>query len=84
MTIPIIGYPIEFGELHYTNPAGNRFYRGELWGGGFHVEFDYSLTNNLCSSLSISQELSRFLFNQPKFTANAWYTEILIGVNYKL
>lgn len=53
------------------------------WGAGFNNEWDYSLTDNLCSSLSISRELMwNNLFSNLSF--NQWVTEILIGVNYKL
>tara|TARA_X000000368_G_C22842850_1_gene628487 strand:+ start:163 stop:840 length:678 start_codon:yes stop_codon:yes gene_type:complete len=53
------------------------------WGAGFNVELDYSLTDNLCTSLSVSREL---MWNnlQSNLAYNKWVTEILIGVNYKL
>lgn len=85
ITIPIIGYPIEFEEFQRMNDIRDIYYRGEPWGGGFHLEFDYPLTDNLCSSLSISHELYQSLFIQPQNPfGNTWLTEILIGVNYKL
>lgn len=52
------------------------------WGGGLNMQLDYSLSDNLCSSLSISREL---LNNPIKYNfGNNWITEILIGVSYKL
>ena len=60
------------------------------WGAGFNVELDYSLTDNLCTSLSVSRELmwnnlqSNLANSGGIFSYNKWVTEILIGVNYKL
>ncbi|MDA1009166.1 MAG: hypothetical protein O3C42_01270 [Bacteroidetes bacterium] len=60
------------------------------WGGGLNMQLDYSLSDNLCSSLSISRELlynpiGDYLKNYDKdYYGNNWITEILIGVSYKL
>jgi len=74
MIIPIIGYSIIQG--------GSK----RQWGGGFNLEFNYSLTDNLCPSLSISQEwISSPFANSLKNSGSlGTVTEILIGVNYKL
>ena len=68
------------------NQDYNSYSSFRQWGAGFNVELDYSLTDNLCSSLSVSRELmwnNLFRGGSDIFPVS-WVTEILIGVNYKL
>ncbi len=85
--IPIYGVQTQNSEIDFLNDyLAQSSYR--QWGAGFNVELDYSLTDNLCSSLSVSRELmwrqSNLINSRGIFSYNQWVTEILIGVNYKL
>ncbi|MDA0682463.1 MAG: hypothetical protein O2781_03830 [Bacteroidetes bacterium] len=76
----IIPLSATISEKDFQNPSYIPIY--EQWGGGLNMQLDYSLSDNLCSSLSISREL---LFSPNKYNfGNNWITEILIGVSYKL
>ena len=82
-----------YSKNYFPKDVDNSLYTYSFnqWGAGFNVELDYSLTDNLCSSLSVSREL---LWKQSNLRNsggwidflpyNTWVTEILIGVNYKL
>ena len=76
IVMPIIKYPIKYPIVFGDGQGSER-----QWGGGFNIEFDYSLTKNLCSSLSISHEWINSQFGNELKNSNitAKATEILIG-----